>query len=196
MSPADQRRLVEALEFALCAHGGQTRKGGDNKVPYASHLLQVAGLVQEHGGDIEQALAALLHDTVEDCDQVHHETLVERFGETVAMIVRDCTDTQPDEKRDAKRPWRERKLAYLAHLEHADERSLLVSVCDKRHNLGATVADLEQDGLDTFSRFNSSADEQLWYYERIVDLTRGRVPTKLHYEFELLLGRLQQLLAR
>ncbi len=182
MHPRDQQRLAHALAFALEAHGPQQRKGSG--VPYSSHLLQVAGLVQEHGGDVDQTMAALLHDTIEDCDAVTFEALHQLFGADVASIVRDCTDTLPDESRDAKRPWKQRKVEYLDHLKSAPERSVLVGLCDKLHNLRATVIDLGVQGPRFFERFNAGPEEQLWYVEGIVQHTRGRAPERLEREFQ------------
>ncbi|MDI3309273.1 MAG: HD domain-containing protein, partial [Acetobacteraceae bacterium] len=130
------RRLSEAASFALSIHAEQKRKGTD--LPYISHLLSVAGLVLEHGGDEEQAMAGLLHDAIEDCGAEHEAAIRDRFGERVARIVRACTDadTKP------KPPWRVRKQAYLRHLEQADTDVLLVSCCDKLHNARAILSDL------------------------------------------------------
>jgi (p)ppGpp synthase/HD superfamily hydrolase len=91
MRDDDRARLVEALRFALDAHGQQTRKG--SRIPYASHLLQVAGLVLEHGGDALQAAAAVLHDVVEDCEAVDDAVLRERFGAGMADLHADGVET-------------------------------------------------------------------------------------------------------
>lgn len=182
MHPEDQQRLAHAFAFALEAHGPQQRKGIG--VPYASHLLQVAGLVQEHGGDVEQTMAAFLHDTIEDCEAVTFEALDQLFGRDVASIVRDCTDTLPDEPPEAKRPWKQRKLEYLDHLKSAPERSVLVGVCDKLHNLRATLIDLGDQGPGFFERFNAGPEDQLWYVEGIQRHTRGRVPQRLERELQ------------
>ena len=104
LSPDEKRLLADALAFALWAHGDQTRKGSN--IPYASHLLQVAGLVLEHGGDVHQAVAGLLHDTVEDCDGVTPEIVEDRFGKDVARIVEcapiPCRETpRPRSRRGA-----------------------------------------------------------------------------------------------
>ena len=106
-------RLAEAAAFAFRCHAGQTRKG--TEIPYISHLLGVAGIVLENGGDEEQAIAALLHDAIEDQGAALRAPILERFGARVANIVESCTDadTLP------KPPWRDRKLAYLQHLEDA-----------------------------------------------------------------------------
>lgn len=182
----DRQRLVAAFDFALEAHGDQTRKGID--VPYSSHLLQVAGLVLEHGGDVDQAIAALLHDAVEDT-HVSSEAIAARFGPDVAGMVRDCTDTLPGEHPERKRPWLERKRDYLKHLESAPERSLLVTVCDKLHNLNATLMDVRHQGPTFLERFNAAPDQQVWYFEQVLDIAGARVPTRLRLEMETLLDR-------
>src|SRR5688572_31050084 len=120
MQEADRRRLVDALAFALAAHGAQKRKG--KQVPYASHLLAVAGLVFEAGGDATQAAAALLHDTIEDGADVDESRLRAEFGSEVAAIVAACTDLLPGDTRERKSPWGDRTRSYLARLAAAGWR--------------------------------------------------------------------------
>ena len=129
-------RFEEAFSYATRLHAGQYRK--DTTVPYVAHLLGVASLVLEGGGDEDQAIAALLHDAVED--QGGKATLEEirrRFGETVAAIVEGCTDAMTIPKP----PWRERKEAYIVHLRTASAPQRLVSAADKLHNARAILAD-------------------------------------------------------
>jgi (p)ppGpp synthase/HD superfamily hydrolase len=127
-------RFVETLQYAITAHGAQVRKGTD--VTYVSHLLGVARLVLEHGGSEDEAIAGLLHDTIEDCGEGHEALIRARFGGRVADIVRGLTDgtkeqksrsTSPEEKRA---DWARRKKDYLAKLADHDERILLISCCD------------------------------------------------------------------
>ena len=174
MAAMDDRRaaLARALEFALAAHGGQTRKG--TAVPYVSHLLQVSGLVLEWGGDLEQATAALLHDVVEDTATSIAEVEA-AFGSGVAAIVADCTDTGPGETLGNKRPWLVRKREYLARLRAVASRSALVIACDKLHNAAGLIADLERDGVATLARFNAPAPKQLWYMRGVAAALAGRV---------------------
>jgi (p)ppGpp synthase/HD superfamily hydrolase len=157
------QRYAYAVSFAAKAHAGQFRKGG--RIPYISHPLAVSALVVEYGGDEDQAIAALLHDVVEDCG-VSLLTLSEEFGLRVAAIVEACTDGVPDE-RGVKAPWRERKERYLAHLEQEEDDALLVSACDKLHNAKAIVSDIRETGLEVFDRFTASREEVLWYYRRL-----------------------------
>ena len=169
-------KLAAAIEFALTAHAQQKRKGTDT--PYVSHLLGVASLVLEHGGDEEQAMAAMLHDAVED-QGAHLEPVIrERFGARVADIVLGCTDadTLP------KPPWRERKEAYIRHLEHAGVDVLLVSCADKVHNARTICTDVRSHGLEVFDRFKAGQDGTLWYY-RTLPMSSGAyspVPSQLN----------------
>ncbi len=189
----DERDLLDrAFRFALEAHAGMTRKGSN--IPYVSHLLQVAGLVFEHGGSAEQAAAGLLHDSVEDCEAVSVESIRQEFGAPVAHIVETCTDTAPGDRPDQKGPWRQRKERYLRQLRAAGAESALVAACDKRHNLGTLVADVRSEGRAYLARFNAPPDQQLWYHEQLVEILRTRVPPKLSADLERLLHDFRRLL--
>lgn len=172
-------RFTNAVAYATAAHGNQTRKG--TAITYLSHLLGVAALVLEHGGSEDQAIAGLLHDCIEDQGSHHEAAIRATFGETVARIVRDCTDGTDEEKRtldtvEARRAdWKRRKLAYIAHIEHADADSLLVSCCDKLHNARAIVADLRgATGRAVFDRFKAGRDGTFWYYGALAEVFKRR----------------------
>jgi len=143
------RRLADALDFAVRAHGDQVRKG--TKIPYVSHLLGVAGLVFEGGGDEELAIAGLLHDVLEDTS-ASEEQLEETFGPRIARIVEACSDTQAKPKP----PALERKKLYLGHLEQTDADTLLVSLADKLHNARTLLLDF-RTGVPPSSRGSTSA---------------------------------------
>jgi (p)ppGpp synthase/HD superfamily hydrolase len=192
MTDAERRLLARASEFALACHGDQRRKGSG--IPYASHLLQVAGLVLEHGGTAAQAAAGFLHDTVEDCEGVTLEGLRAEFGEEIARIVDVCTDTGKLDRPGARGPWRERKQRYLAKIAAADPGAALVAACDKRHNLGTIVGDVAVHGPGYLDRFNAGPADQLWYYEAIARVFPGRVPDRLAREIESLVAELRLLL--
>ncbi len=158
-------RFEDALRFAAHLHARQKRKG--TSVPYVAHLLSVTSLVLENGGDEDQAIAALLHDAVED--QGGKPTLQEirrRFGERVARIVDGCTDSYGYPKP----PWRKRKEDYLTHLRQADAEVRLVSLADKLHNARSILRDLRQDGPQSLSRFNGGRSGTLWYYHSLVNI--------------------------
>jgi (p)ppGpp synthase/HD superfamily hydrolase len=197
MNTADRQRLAEATALALDWHAGQTRKGSD--IPYVSHLLQVAGLVLEHEGDVDQAIAALLHDGLEDAADAaeraaREAALRERFGDDVLDLVLACTDTGPDESLTRKRDWKDRKTRYLQQLAGASDGALLVAACDKRHNLSALVAELELHGRATLERFNASPSEQAWFFGRMLRVMEGRVPERLYRECVALDARFGALL--
>lgn len=166
-SPRLSDKLAKAFQFAQIAHGRQVRKG--TAIPYLSHPMAVSAITLEHGGTEDQASAALLHDTVEDCG-VTYQQISRRFGHVVARIVRDCTDAETIPKP----PWKERKVRYIEHLERSDARSLLVSAADKLHNARAIVTDVKRDGNKVWKRFNASPAEILWYYESLHRVFRKR----------------------
>ena len=153
-------RFVDALTFAIRAHGDQCRKGGT--VTYVAHLLGVASLVLEAGGDEELAIAALLHDTIEDTGTTAEE-IAAAFGPRVAGVVEGCTDTDVHPKP----PWRARKERYIEHLRSPDTPTdvLVVSRADKLHNARSMLQDYRKIGDELWSRFSVGPDQQFWYYE-------------------------------
>lgn len=156
-------KVGEALKLAADAFAVRERKGSG--APYLTHLLAVATIVMEHGGDEDQIAAAVLHDYLEDIPGASEDELQARFGERVARIVRALSDAT-----DAldKAPWKPRKLAYLAHLRDEAHDVKLVSAADKLHNARSIVADHRRMGDRIFDRFTASRDETLWYYREVV----------------------------
>lgn len=162
-------RFDAALTLARDLHATQTRKGTD--IPYIGHLLGVASLVIEDGGTEDEAIAALLHDAVEDQGgQPTLKRIRQQFGSTVADIVEACSDTDIVPKP----PWKERKEAYIAHLQTAAEQTLRVSLADKLHNARSILFDLHTVGDALWDRFNASADETIWYYRALTDAFAAR----------------------
>ncbi|TMA33131.1 MAG: bifunctional (p)ppGpp synthetase/guanosine-3',5'-bis(diphosphate) 3'-pyrophosphohydrolase [Deltaproteobacteria bacterium] len=194
MRDADQRRLIDALALALAAHGDQTRKG--TEIPYASHLLSVAGLVLEAGGDADQAVAALLHDALEDGEGVDEARLRAAFGAEVAAIVVACSDLLPGDTRERKSPWGDRKRRYLAQLAAAGPRVRLVAACDKLHNLRTLIADLRSEGPASLERFTASPEQTRWYHESAHALLRDALPAAIRSEFDSLIEALRGFVAR
>jgi (p)ppGpp synthase/HD superfamily hydrolase len=183
-------RFERALLFATRKHASQTRKGG--AVPYISHLLGVAGLVLEAGGDEDLAIAALLHDVAEDCGGVPMLNQVRRrFGKRVAHIVEGCSDafTIP------KPSWRERKEPYIRHLRTADADTRLVSVADKLHNARSIVADYRELREQIWERFQGKREGTLWYYRALLDEFKRKKPNRLINEFERVVLELEALTA-
>lgn len=157
-------RFDVALSFASRLHSRQVRKG--TSIPYISHLLAVTSLALEFGADEDEAIAALLHDAIEDQGGGStEETITRLFGENVARIVRGCTDADVTPKP----PWEERKRAYIAHLEHASPSVRLISCCDKLHNARAILRDYEQLGESLWERFTGGKGGVLWYYGELAE---------------------------
>ncbi len=178
-SPKLGRRFEQALLFASRRHAKQQRKG--TGVPYISHLLSVAGLVLEAGGDEDLAIAALLHDVVEDCGGAKILREVRRrFGKRVAHVVDGCTDTDLDPKP----PWRQRKEDYLSHLQTADADTRLVSVADKLHNVRTIATDYREHGAAVWQRFQGKRDGTLWYYRALLREFKRTKSNRLVREFE------------
>ncbi len=166
-TPMLTERLAKALALAIEAHNGQKRKGTD--IPYISHPMAVAAIALEYGADEEQAMAALLHDAVEDGGAPFAHRIRTQFGDRVADIVEGCTDGVPD-ARGQKEDWKPRKTRYLDHLQHASADVLLVSGSDKLHNARAIVSDLQRIGTAVFDRFSASQSDTLWYYDELAKI--------------------------
>jgi (p)ppGpp synthase/HD superfamily hydrolase len=151
-------RFDQALQYATLVHAGQTRKGGG--APYLAHLLGVTSLALEYGADEDEAIAALLHDAVEDAGGAGRlEDIRGRFGERVAEIVWGCTDSDATPPA----PWRERKEAYLARVPQLSVSTRLVSAADKLHNTRAYLRFYRQAGEAIWPRFQGRREGTLWY---------------------------------
>ena len=181
-------RFDAALAYAVDIHRTQLRKG--TSIPYVAHLLGVAALVLEDGGDEDEAIAALLHDAVEDQGGAPRLADIRaRFGDRVARIVDGCTDTDATPKP----PWRQRKAAYLAHLREAPLEELRVSAADKLHNARAILAEYREMGEALWPRFNEGREGQLWYYRSLVEAFRARRPGRLTDELARTVDELEKL---
>lgn len=172
-------RFEEALAWVCELHRLQVRK--HSSAPYITHLLAVASLVGENGGDEDAVIAALLHDAVEDQGGAATRRIIaQRFGEAVARIVDGCTDTD----QTPKPPWRARKEAYIAHLADASPDVLLVSIADKIHNSRSILMDLRRRGDAAWAIFQGGKDGTLWYYRELVNRFRDRAPPHLVDELD------------
>ena len=157
-------RFSEAVRWAALLHADDVRKG--TQIAYVSHLLAVASLVLEDGGTEEEAVAALLHDAIEDRNTPEAEIRA-RFGQPIADIVVACSEP-PGPDRDAT-TWRARKEQYLAHLEAGtSESAWRVTAADKLHNARSILSDLRDHGPVIWEKFNAPAADQRWYYTELV----------------------------
>jgi GTP pyrophosphokinase len=183
-------RFEEALVYAARLHAEQRRKG--TEIPYVAHLLGVASIALEHGADEDEAIAALLHDAIEDQGgAATREEIRRRFGDRVVAIVDGCTDAEVVPKP----PWRERKEAYVAHVREAPPSVRLVSASDKLHNARAILADFRASGDRLWDRFTGGRDGTLWYYRALVDAYRESGPSRLVDELDLVVTELERLTA-
>ena len=181
-------RFEEALAFAAQLHKDQLRKG--TQVPYLAHLLGAAGIVLDHGANEDEAIAALLHDAVEDQGGGEVlEAIRAKFGDGVAAIVAGCTDSD----QMPKPPWRERKQAYIAHLAGAPESVRLVSAADKLHNARAILEDYRTLGESLWSRFSGGREGTLWYYRALVDALRSAGSLPLLEELDRVVTEIERL---
>ena len=164
-------KFSKAVSVANYAHYDQTRKG--TAIPYIAHPLAVASLAIEYGATEDQAIAALLHDAIEDGGAEYKQVILEAFGESVLAMVQGCTDGVPNANGE-KADWWDRKTAYLAHLEQASDDVLLVSGADKLHNARSIVIDLQEIGPAVFERFKAGMKGTLWYYRTLSDVFAKR----------------------
>jgi (p)ppGpp synthase/HD superfamily hydrolase len=184
-------RLQQAFRYAAEKHAGQTRK--QTAVPYLSHLMAVASLVLEAGGDEDMAIAALLHDVVEDCGGMPRLREVRKlFGRRVAHIVEGCTDSFGEPKAE----WVERKKDYLREVTHADAETRLVSASDKLHNVRTILADYRQEGEAIWARFSGKKEGTLWYYRALSDEYQRRGASRITRELELAVAELETLVSK
>jgi (p)ppGpp synthase/HD superfamily hydrolase len=193
-APALTDRFLEAVAMAQEVHGRSRRTG--TEMPYMAHLLVVTGLVLEDGGDEDEAIAALLHDSVED---VGGRPLLERidrtFGSRVAEIVEGCSDAIDG---DSDEPWIERKRRYLEHLpDVSDDGVLRVALADKVHNARSLVRDYRREGRALWERFQEkTAADQLWYYGALLEFFGRRRPGPLTEDLRRAVDELTALVER
>jgi (p)ppGpp synthase/HD superfamily hydrolase len=179
-------RFLRGFLFAAEKHAGQTRK--TSTIPYIAHLMGVASLVLEFGGNEDLAIAALLHDVVEDCGGAPMlKEVRRRFGSRVAKIVDGCTDSDTDPKP----PWRERKETYIHRLSRADAETRLVSAADKLNNVRSILSDYREVGESVWARFQGGRDGTLWYYRTLLKEFLRRKPNRLIRELELAVRELE-----
>lgn len=183
-------RFLRAVLFAAEKHKHQTRKA--SSFPYLGHLMGVASLVIEAGGDEDLAIAALLHDVVEDCGGAPMlKEVRRRFGSRVAKVVDGCTDSDLYPKP----PWRERKEKYIRRLKTEDAGTRLVSAADKLNNVRSILSDYRAIGDEIWSRFSGGRDGTLWYYHTLLEEFLRHAPNRITRDLELAVNELESLVA-
>ena len=182
------RRFQRAFEFAAEKHRKQTRKA--STIPYIAHLMGVASLVLEAGGDEDMAIAAFLHDVVEDCGGAAMlKEVRRRFGKRVAHIVDGCTDVYETPKP----PWKERKVSYIDRLKRENSDTRLVSAADKLNNIRSILSDYRALGESVWTRFNGGREGTLWYYRTLRDEFLRSKPNRVTLDFDIAVRELESL---
>jgi (p)ppGpp synthase/HD superfamily hydrolase len=192
--PPLTERFLAAVALAQEVHGDQRRTG--TNMPYMAHLLVVTELVIEDGGDEDQAIAAMLHDSVEDGGGRRMLERIDRaFGARVAGVVEGCSDSVDG---DSAEPWIERKRRYIAHLPTVEDDAILrVALADKVHNARSIVREHREEGAALWARFqHRSARDQLWYYTGLAEFFDWRRPGPLTEDLWRAVAELASLLAR
>jgi len=171
-------KIEKAIKVATYAHRNQTRKG--SSVHYISHLFSVMVILSEYTDNEDVIIAGLLHDLLEDTDTNEYGAVdIENdFGKKVLTIVQDVSEKKNKylDINDEKDTWKNRKVAYLKHLSETSEDSLLVSSADKLHSLLVTIEDIKVGGEEAWDIFNSSKEDQLWFYKEFVSILNTRLP--------------------
>jgi len=183
-------RFLRAFLFAAEKHKYQTRKA--SSIPYLGHLMGVTSLVLEAGGDEDLAIAALLHDVVEDCGGAPMlKEVRRRFGVRVAKVVDGCTDSDTYPKP----PWRERKEKYIERLKTEDADTRLVSAADKLNNVRSILSDYRVIGDEIWSRFSGGREGTLWYYRTLLEEFMRHEPNRITRDLQLAVNELEALVA-
>jgi (p)ppGpp synthase/HD superfamily hydrolase len=184
-------RFSQALQFAAELHATQVRKA--SAVPYIAHLLAVASIVLEYRADEDTAIAALLHDAIEDQGgAATRDEIRRRFGDRVVAIVDGCTDCETVPKP----PWRPRKETYIAHLACTSPEVRLVALADKLHNARSVLKDYRALGEELWKRFSGGREGTLWYYRAVVEAVRGQEPAQLVEELDRVVTEIERLAAK
>ncbi len=180
-------RFAQAVALAVELHGAQRRKvsGG----PYVAHLLKVAGIALDHGADEDEAIAALLHDAVEDQGgAAARDEIRRRFGDRVAEIVDAVSDTD----QTPKPPWRQRKDRHIEHLASASPSARLIAAADKLDNARSLLSDYQDRGEAIWDHFRGGREGTLWYYRAMVEALRQPGSTPLVEELDRVVRQLEE----
>ena len=171
-------KIEKAIKVATYAHRNQTRKGG--AVPYISHLFSVMIILSEYTDNEDVIITGLLHDLLEDTDtkEYSEKDIVSDFGKSVLTIVQNVSEKKNVylDTTDEKVTWKNRKDSYLKHLSETNEEAILVSSADKLHNLLATIEDIKLEGEKAWNIFNSSKEDQIWFYDEFASILNKRLP--------------------
>jgi (p)ppGpp synthase/HD superfamily hydrolase len=182
-SPILTDRFNTALIQSQQWHSNQLRKG--SSVPYFSHLMSVAALVLEDGGSEDEAIAALLHDAIEDCGgEPIRQEIIKLFGDRVTKLVDGCTESFITPKP----PWKERKLQYIQQIQTAEPEVIRISLADKLHNARSIQRDLSLFGDSVWGKFNGGQQGTCWYYQELLAIYRDQTKSLMLEELSALVN--------
>jgi (p)ppGpp synthase/HD superfamily hydrolase len=179
--------IERALEVAVLAHEGQTRKNS-GAMPYFIHPVHVAMMLARLGLDAVSIQAGILHDVVEDCDDWTLDRIEEEFGSEVRSVVDDLSE-------DKSLSWSERKRWAVEHVPHMSERAVTVKAADKLHNLSCLLRDLQStdDRDELWSHFKGGRERTLEMSAELVEALAGRVEPRLATALREVMTSLQAL---
>lgn len=188
------QKIQQAINLASRLHLGQVRKG-DSGLPYISHPFSVAWILSSYTEDEDIIVGGILHDVLEDVKGYYYDDMVRDFGERVAQIVQGVSeDKDPNVESDERATWEERKIKYLAGLEHDSDESLMVCAADKIHNLQSMIDAYKEKGEALWENFNSPKEKKLWLYQEILKFMKGRLNNPIVNELEEVYDRAEKIL--
>ena len=167
--------LVEkALTKAIELHTGQVRKG-NGKIPYVVHPLEVGIIVARYTNSPGLVAAAILHDTVEDCNYPV-EDLEEEFGSEVKNLVGLLTEDK------SMADWAERKTEHIFRLR-TNQDAYFIKSADALANMRSLVEVLKDEGALVWDRFSAPKDKKMEYFKVILQDTEEFLPKKFLEEY-------------
>jgi hypothetical protein len=161
---APTARLADALAYAVAVHGGEIRRAtGTSRI---AHALAAASFVLDHGGDEDQAVAALLHDAAEAGGPARLEEIRARFGDRVARIVEACTGDEPEPGR-----WAGGERAAERARALAPDAGLVVAA-EAVHDAYTILRSLRATGEAIWQQLGAAPDDVVWHYRALARALR------------------------
>jgi len=186
--PRLSSKFDRALLYAAKLHRGKLRK--KTKIPDIAHLLGVTAIALEYGANQTEAIAALLHDAVEDAGgRKRLNDIRRKFGHAVAKIVDGCSDSYAEPKPS----WLDRKKEYVALVRRASISTKLVSASDKLQNVRSLLRNYREGGGQLWQRYDSGKEGALWYYRALVKAFTGKRIRPLVQELDRAVSELESL---
>lgn len=174
--------IQKAIAFATQAHEGQVRKGTTR--PFILHPLEVGRIVATMTEDEEIISAAILHDTIEDCEGITEETICREFTSRVARLV-------AEESEDKSKTWMERKSTTIENLKVASLDIQMIGLADKLSNMRDIDRDYPECGEALWNRFRMKDKNIIgWYYKSIRESLRDALEhTAAYQEYSMLIDK-------